>query len=291
MDHILKTSRVIVIFVLIFLLNSCSSEPQENKSDSNLESLFGMLYQDLSSVYEGTFERYKIEGKDENAALQLSSIDKLKSFQSHFVKMSEAAQAADIEEGSTNKDLQALANMFERFISESEEYLQIAENYDELCADGEAEPWTPSLGNGSDSNRLCNTVWNTIIYLEQAPITCIYLGASRLLEKYPNFDVSKMTLLNSTSKSVADQACSIMPNAYSILGFPKIQYVLGIPERIRQSSETEYVLEIAGGLYTDYISDSPILNQVVNGSWYGYCSVFKDLEAKLASGFKTGECY
>jgi hypothetical protein len=181
--------------------------------------------------------------------------------------------------------------MFERFSSESEEYLQIAQNYDELCAEKTAKPWNPSLGNGSDRNRLCVTVWFTINHLEQAPITCMYLGASYFLEKYPKFDVSKMTLLNSISKSVADQACSIMPNTYSILGFPKIQNVLGIPERIRQSSETELVVEIAGGLYTDYISDSPILNQVVNGSWYGYCSVFKDLEAKLASGFKTGECY
>jgi hypothetical protein len=291
MNHILKTSRVIVIFVLISLLSSCSSEPQENKSNSKLESLFGMLYQDLSSVYEDTFEIYKIEGKDDNAAFELSSIDKLKSFQSHFVKMSEAAKAADIEEGSTNQDLQTIANMFERFGSESEEYLKIAENYDGLCPDGAAKPWTPSMGNESDENRLCNTVWFTILHLEQAPITCMYLGASRFLEKYSKFDVSNMTLLNSTSKSVADQACSIMPNAYSILGFPKIQNVLGIPERIRQSSEAEFVVEIAGGLYTDYISDSPILNQVVNGSWYGYCSVFKDLEAKLASGFKTGECY
>lgn len=291
MKHLFKSSGLSVIFTLMLLLSSCSSESQENKADSELESLYQLLYKDLNTVHDDSFERYKLEGKDEYEAFTLNSIEKLKSFQTHFATLSQVTKAAYIEEGSTNQDLQALANMFERFESESDEYLQVAENYDQLCPKGSAKPWNPSLGNGSDRNRSCITVWYTILNLEQAPITCMYLGASNFLEKYPKFDSSKITLLNSISKSVADQACSIMPNAYSILGFPKIQSVSFIPERIRQSSETDFVVEIAGGLYSDYLADSPLLNQVVNGSWFGYCSVYKDLEAKLVIGTKPGECY
>lgn len=286
-----RSVGTIFVGVLVLVLSACTGETDNSKSSSKIDALFQLLYTDPKKIYDDTFEKYKMEGKDEDAAYVLSSIDKLKSMQIHFGSLSEASRAAYVEEGSSNQDLQVLANMFGKFQSESEEYLQIAENFDQNCPAGKAKSWNPSLGNGSDKNRLCITSWYTILNLEEAPITCMYLGASQFLEKYPAFDSSKVSILNSVSKSVADQACSILPNAYSVLGFPKILSAMYIPERIRQSAETEWVVEIAGGLYTDYLPDTPILSQVVNGTWYGYCSVYRELEARLVNGYKSGECY
>lgn len=87
------------------------------------------------------------------------------------------------------------------------------------------------------------------------------------------------------------EGCDAFRQSASLFGYPYKASRWVVPEKMQREIDSEVVIVVADGLYTNSVSGIPILEQAVSGSWFGYCSAFENMQVKLPSRVKSGNCW
>jgi hypothetical protein len=176
--------------------------------------------------------------------------------------------------------------MYDNYSKESQEAIRLLSNYDKECPDAASRP------AGTLPSHACGDIFLTVSDLKTASLACVYFVSAEFLTGISNFDKTKVDFLNSgMSEDVISQGCKAFPQSASLLGYPHRTSRWVVPEKMQREIDSDFVIAVADGLYTNLVSDVPILEQAVYGTWFGYCSAFKSIEARLPNQVKSGNCW
>lgn len=264
-----------------FLLAGCSSEPKL------IEEFYSQLYLAVDAQLD-----------DGYTDAQLSSLDTAEETNEFFsigyekvdllvqnLKMK--AEAALPQTSGTEKEtLSELIKMYGQYSIEAKQAIRLLSNYDNECPDASKRP------RGTLPTHACGDIFLTATDLQTASLVCMYYVSAKFLGDFPGFDSTKVDFLNSgMSSDVISQGCDAFTASASLLGYPHRTSRWVVPEKMQREVESDFVIAVADGLYTNLVNDVPILEQAVYGSWFGYCSAFKTLEARIPKQIKSGNCW
>jgi hypothetical protein len=264
-----------------FFLTGCSSEPKA------IDQFFSQLYLEVDSQLDDGYTVEEINALD-------TKEEQNEFFSAGYKKVDALVQNLKIKAELAKKDatgteantLSELIKMYDNYSKESQEAIRLLSNYDTECPDAASRP------AGTLPTHACGDIFFTVSDLKTASLACVYFVSAEFLTGISNFDKSKVVFLNSgMSEDVISQGCKAFPQSASLLGYPHRTSRWVVPEKMQREIDSDFVIAVADGLYTNVVSDVPILEQAVYGTWFGYCSTFKSIEAKLPNQSKSGNCW
>jgi hypothetical protein len=273
---------LILTFVSALFLTGCSSEPKA------IEQFYDALYSDVAPQLEDGYTKGELEAMrgDREKGREYFSVryEKVDSLIQNLITKAEFAlrAASDSEE----KTLREIIKMYESYSRELQQTIKILSNYVEECPDAVNRP------AGTLPGHVCGDFALTVEDLKTSSLVCMYYVSAVVLEGFSGFDKTQVKLLNSEiSEEVITQGCEAFRQSASLLGYPYRTSRWVVPEKMQREVDSELVIAVADGLFTNVVDGVPILEQAVYGTWFGYCSAFSSMEAKLPSQIKSGNCW
>jgi hypothetical protein len=277
-----KITLVFLAFVSALFLTGCSSEPKA------IEQFYEALYSDVTPQLDDGYTEAQLEalrGDVKNTreyfSISYRKVDGL--IQNLKTKAELALSEASVDEEET---LREIIKMYESYSIESQQAVRLLDDYDKECPDAASRP------SGTLPSRACGGIFFNAVDLKEVSLVCVYYVSAKFLEGFPGFDKTKVLLLNSEiSEDAITQGCEAFRQSASLLGYPHRTSRWEVPEKMQREVDSEIVIAVADGLYTNVVSGVPILEQAVYGTWFGYCSAFSNMEAKLPAQIKSGNCW
>jgi hypothetical protein len=264
-----------------FLLTGCSSEPKL------IEEFYSQLYLAVEPQLDDGYTDAQLssidtaEERNEFFSVGYEKVDLL--IQNLKVK---AEAALPQTSGNEKETLSELIKMYGQYSIEAKQAIRLLSNYDNECPDATKRP------AGTLPTHACGDIALTVTDLKTASLVCVYYVSAKFLGNSSGFDATKVDFLNSgMSADVISQGCDAFSSSASLLGSPHRTSRWVVPEKMQREVDSDFVIAVADGLYTNLVSDVPILEQAVYGSWFGSCSAFKSLEARLPNQTKSGNCW
>ncbi len=262
-------------------LNGCGEQQKA------LDALYAELYADVPTQLDDGYTVAQLKALDTPEKVNKYFSIGFKKTDSLIQKLITATEAALAESsGAEAEKLIDLRQMYKSYQQEARQAINLLGNYKKSCPDAASRP------AGTLPSHACGDVFLTVEDLKSASLVCVYYVSAKKLADFPGFDKSQVQLLNSTmTAEIISQGCEAFKDSTSLLGYPHRTSKWVVPEKMRTEVTSELVIAIGDGLFTNLVDDVPILEQAVNGKWFGYCSAFKNVERKLENGSKTGNCY
>ena len=276
-----RTKFYILLIASSLTLSGCTSEPKV------IEQLYEQLYADVDPQLNDGYTEAQISSLDtaeEQNMFFSAGYKKVDELAENLAKKAKAAEAE--ASGSEKETLKALIGMYQNYSAEAKQAIKLLGNYASECPDATQRP------AGTLPTHACGDIFFTVSDLKTASLVCVYYVSAQALGDFSGFEKSKVSLLNSSmSADVISQGCEAFQGSASLLGYPHRTSRWVVPEKMQREVDSDFVIAVADGLYTNLVADLPILEQAVQGSWFGYCSAFKNMEAKLPAQIKAGNCW
>jgi hypothetical protein len=267
--------------VCSFLLAGCSSEPKA------IEQFYDQLYLDVESQLDDGYSLDQLKALD--------TVEKRNEFytvgyekaNSVIANLKSKAGIALTESSEKEREiLVELIKMYESYSRETRQAIKLLSNYYNDCPDATRRP------AGTLPSHACGDIALTVEDLKTSSLVCVYYLSATFLGDFSGFDKSKVNFLNSgMSEDVISQGCEAFPQSASLLGYPHRTSRWVVPEKMQREINSDFIIAVADGLYTNIVPGVPILEQAVYGSWFGDCSAFNIMEARLPKQVKSGNCW
>jgi hypothetical protein len=276
------TKKLLAVFLFCsFLLSGCATGPKA------IEQFYDQLYLEVEPQLDDgyTLDQLKaLNTKEKRNKFFTVGYEKADAVIMNL--KSKAEMALTESSGSEEEILVELIKMYESYSRESQQAIKLLSNYDEECPDANSRP------AGTLPTHACGDIALTVEDLKTSSLVCVYYLSAAFLEDFSGFDKTKVNFLNSgMNEKVISQGCEAFPQSASLLGYPHRTSRWVVPEKMQREIDSDFVIAVADGLYTNLVAGIPILEQAVYGSWFGYCSAFESMQARLPSQVKSGNCW
>ena len=274
----MRTKLVALSLVGTFLFSGCSSEPKV------IGEFYNHLYLEVEPQVDDGYTDAQVSAiETDEEAYKLFSVSYEKAnalMQTLKVKASASLDQASDEE---KKVLNELISMYDNYARESQNAISLISNFTEECV--KRKP-------GTLPSSACQKVFWNANDMKKSSLVCVYYFSAKLLKNFPDFDDTKVDILNSEmSPDVISDGCEAFRQSASLEGYPYRTDRRALPEKMQREIDSQNVIVLSDGLYMNYVEDVPLLEQAVFGSWFGYCSAFESMKSRMPNRVKSGSCY